>query len=493
MVGFLILGAFGIFFISMAIITTKIFTMNDVDEFVVAGRKLPFGLIAASVMVSWIWTTSLLGAAEAGFWYGIGGGLAFAIGSVIPFIIFLPVVLRLRNVMPHGITFVSFIQQRYGKSVQVILLMFVILLSLYVTVEQLIGVGYALSLTFDISYAWVVIISAVIITLYISIAGLRGSVFNDLFQFFIISIVVFVFLPLILKIYGMDTLYNGLIDVATNQSNPNYNPDVLNPFAPAALRYLIVAMVVSMGFVLLGQGYYQKALAAISNKTLIWAFLVGTVFAWAPIPILFGAILGGTGLSMGITEGVEISVTTDIAAYVFNDFFPATGSIIFSLMIFMAGITTAGNSIVGLQGILVEDIHPKLYRNIETTEKDKINFARKATLVFGLLIIIFAILLEGVSLLYIDILSGIIFATPIGAFVLGLFWKKPNPKVAIASIVIGLAGGIITYLAVSDPDIDYFYGNVVSLVLPFIVVIIGSLASKENFDFEKLKEYRAKK
>lgn len=492
MSGFLVLGAFGLFFISLAIITTKFFAVNDVDEFVVAGRRLPFGLIAASVMVSWIWTTSLLGAAESGMWYGIGGGLAFALGSIIPFLLFLPIVLRLRKLMPYGVTFTSFIHERYGKLVHAILLIFVILLALYVTVEQLVGVGYAISLAFDISYTWVVIISAVIITVYISIAGLRGSIFNDLIQFFVIAGVVFIFLPLILKTYGMETFYNGLIDVASNKENPNYNPDVLNPFAPAALRYLVVAMVVSMGFVLLGQGYYQKALSAISNKTLIWAFLIGTVFAWAPIPILFGAVLGGTGLSMGVVEGVDISVATDVAAYVFNDFFSAAGSIIFSLMIFMAGITTAGNSIVGLQGILVEDIHPIIFRNKKKTDKQKINFARKATLVFGVLIIIFALLLEGVSLLYIDILSGILFATPLGAFILGLFWRKPNASTTIASIVIGLIGGIITYLSINDPDLDYFYGNVVSLVLPFIVIVVGSLFTRNRFDFESLENYRKK-
>lgn len=486
--GFLLLGIFGIFFIGLALITTKYFAMDDVDEFIVAGRRLPFGLIAASVMVSWIWTTSLLGAAEAGMWFGAGGGLAFAVGSFIPFLIFLPIVLRLRKIMPKTITFTTFIQERYGKTVQLIMLVFVILLALYITVEQLIGIGYSISLVFDISYTWVIIISTVIITLYISIAGLRGSIFNDLFQFFIISIVVFVGLPIILKMYGIDALYNGLIDVATNKDNPNYNPDALNLFAPAALRYMVVAMVVSMGFVFLGQGYYQKALAAINNKTLIWSFLVGTVFAWAPIPILFGTVLGGTGLSLGLVEGEQISVSTDVAAYVFNDFLGSSGSIIFSLMVFMAGITTAGNAIVGLQGVLVEDVHPKLFKK-KTTDAEKIKFARTMTLIFGLFVIVFALLLQGVSLLYIDILSGIIFAAPLGAFILGLFWKKTNQTTAILSMVLGIIGGVVTYLLIDDPDVDYFYGNVVSLVLPFVILIVGGLFTKEEYNFDALKDY----
>ncbi|WP_217586097.1 sodium:solute symporter family transporter [Lentibacillus saliphilus] len=490
MEGYLLLGVFGLFFIMLAIITTKLFNINDADEFIVAGRKLPFGLIAASVMVSWIWTTSLLGSAEAGMWYGIGGGMAFAVGSFVPFFFFLPIVLRIRKLMPNGVTFTSFISGRYGKKLQLVFLFFVILLALYVSTEQLIGIGYAISLPFDIPYTAVVIISAVIITLYISIAGLRGSVFNDLIQFFVISLVAFVFLPLILKNYGFEQLYNGLVDVATNKNNPNYNPDSLNLFAPAALRYLVVAMVVSMGFVLLGQGYYSKAIAAISRKTLIYSFLVGTILAWAPIPILFGTVLGGTGLAMDLVPGEDIRVTTDVAPYVFSEFFSSTGSLIFSLMVFMAGITTAGNSIVGLQGILIEDIHPKIYKGSHASDTQKVRFARIVTLIFGVIIMIFAIVLEGVSLLYIDILSGILFAAPLGAFILGLFWRRPNQTIAIWSIVLGVTGGVLTFLLIDDPDIDYFYGNVVSLVLPFIIVIIGSLFSKEAYHFDQLKHYR---
>src|SRR5699024_1108979 len=204
--GFLVLGVIGIFFIGLAIITTRVFATNEVDEFIVAGRRLPFGLIAASVMVSWIWTTSLLGAAEAGMLYGIGGGLAFSLGSMVPILVFLPVVLRLRNLMPYGVTFTSFVKLRYGKVVQSILLLFLLLFGLYITVDQVIVVGYSFSISVDFSYTIVVISSSVIITAYIIIFGLRGSIFNYLFQFFIIAGVVFIFIPLILKQYCMDTL-----------------------------------------------------------------------------------------------------------------------------------------------------------------------------------------------------------------------------------------------------------------------------------------------
>ena len=71
--GYLILGIFCLYFSSVYPLSSqkKKFPAEGVDDFVAAGRGIPSALIAASVMVSWVWTTTLMGSAEAGmnFWY----------------------------------------------------------------------------------------------------------------------------------------------------------------------------------------------------------------------------------------------------------------------------------------------------------------------------------------------------------------------------------------------------------------------------------------
>lgn len=323
MSGYFILGAFAIVFISLAYFVSKKFPIEGVDDFVVAGRSLPFGIIAASVTVSWIWTTSLMGAAESGFWFGIGGGFGYAIGSFIPFFVFIPLILRMRSIMPKGTTFVEFIEQRYDHSLQKLFFVFAIGVALYISFEQMMGIGYAISLAYDIPYKLVVIIVTSVITLYIAIAGLRGSVINDMIQFFGVTFVCFVLVPIVLTKFGIVNLYDGLKDVATNLSNPNYNPYALTIFNPATMRYLLINLVICMGYVLLDQGYYSKALSTYSKKSLLAAYLIGTILAWAPIPILFGNIFGGIGLAMNLVPGEgALRVSTDVAAYVFGQAFP---------------------------------------------------------------------------------------------------------------------------------------------------------------------------
>lgn len=83
--GYVILAIFAVIFIGISIFVSKKFPIEGVDDFVAAGRGIPSSLVAASVMVSWVWTTTIMGSAEAGMSFGISGGLNYAWGNSIPF------------------------------------------------------------------------------------------------------------------------------------------------------------------------------------------------------------------------------------------------------------------------------------------------------------------------------------------------------------------------------------------------------------------------
>lgn len=486
---FIVFVAFGLLFLALAVVVSKRSTVNDIDDFIVAGRRLPFGIVSASVMVSWLWTTSLLGAAEAGYLFGIGGGFAFAFGSAVPFFVFIPLALRLRRIMPHGTTFLEFVEQRYGRGLQIILLALVVLLTLYIGVEQIIGISYAVSGAYDVPYAAVAVGATAVVVGYIAIAGLRGAVVNDVIQFVVISGVALVLLPIVLHQFGIENLYEGLQRAAHNPGGAVDRPDALNFFAPAAARYFAVALVVSMGFVLLNQGYYSKARATASSRSLFRAYIVGTVFAWAPIPILFGLVLGGIGLAQQLAPGHELGVTTDVAGYVFSHQLSGVGVLLFSLVIFMAGLTTAGNVLAGFQALVAVDLRQRILQRPRDQVRRERRFVRLCTVGFGVAVAVGAVALQGASLLYVDIMSGIVFATPIGALIGGMCSARPTTRVAVTSIVLGLAAGVIGYVVVDDPDVNYFVGNLASLVVPMVVMVVGSAMTRRRFDFEGLAAY----
>lgn len=231
--GYLILAIFAFVFIGISVFVSKKFPVEGVDDFVAAGRGIPASLVAASVMVSWVWTTTIMGAAEAGMSFGVSGGLSYAWGNSIPFFVLIPLVLHLRNKMPKCTTFTEFVEQRYGRTVSKIFFVFGIGVIIYVLIAQGVGIGIVFNSMFGIPYEIGAAIPLAIVTVYISKAGLRGSIFNDVIQFFIISIIMLISIPLILRTLGMENIYNGLVDVVTNPDNINYNPECPSP-PPAA-------------------------------------------------------------------------------------------------------------------------------------------------------------------------------------------------------------------------------------------------------------------
>ena len=488
-VGYIIIAIFSVLFLSISFFVHKRYPSEGVDDFCAAGRKVPFGLITASVMVSWIWTTTIIGSAEAGYDFGISGGLNYSWGAFIPFFVFIPMVMYLRKKMPKCTTFIEFIKQRYGERTSFIFMVFALGLTFYILLEQGIGMGLAFSNIFGMPYQFAAAFPLIILAIYTSQAGLRGSIINDVIMFFILGIILLVTVPITLKTIGLETIYKGLVDVATNPLNVNYNKDALNLASLPGFQYGIVAMVVAMGQIILDQGYYSKAVSTVNTKSLMLAYILGTIVAWAPIPIICGNVFGCTALGLGASVGKELAIPSDASSYIFNLVFGGgAGSIMFVLMVFMAGMTTGNDILSGAQAIFTVDIYKK-YIKKDATEAQQTRFGKKMTLVVGLIMGIIVMFFKGVSLLQIDIFSGIIFAAPCAAFFAGLFFKRTSSRIAVFSIFIGMGSGIVAYFCISDQSINYFIGNICSLLVPVVVIAIGSIFSKESYDFQKLKDY----
>lgn len=117
------------------------------------------------------------------------------------------------------------------------------------------------------------------------------------------------------------------------------------------------------------------------------------------------------------------------------------------------------------------------------------NFGRKIVYAVSALVIVVAILLKGKSLLMMDIFSGILFAAPTSSLIAGMYCKKTSPVIAVVSIVCGLAAGLIAFFVIPNDDINWFVGNILALLVPAVIVIVGSLFSKYEYDFDQLKNY----
>jgi len=490
-VGYLILLSLGVLLFFIASYAIKRHPIKNINNFVIAGRYISFGFLASSVLVAWTWTTTIMGAAEAGMWYGISGGISYSLGASIPFLLFVPLVLRLKRIMPNAVTYTEFVGERYGRVTKDIYFVFAVLVVLYVFIEQLVGIGLVFNNVFGIPFKITVFTVAMIVTSYITKGGIRGAFHNNVVHFFIICTLLGVIFFYVAKYIDIKMIYEGLIDTATNSGSTNYNPSILMLNSISGFKYGVIAIVVAFGQVLLDQGYYSIAMSSVDRKSLIWGFLVGAVFAWMPISIISANLFGHTAIALKLSPGHGINTTTDIATYILAAYCGPAASIIFAIMIFSIGVSTGGNCLVGLQALFAVDYYSSKLKP-DANDDEKIRFGRIITVCIGSLCALIAISLEGISLLKIDMFSGIFFAAPCGALIAGLYSKKVNEKIAVMSIFAGLLSGIGIWVYFGDLNESWFYGCMISLLVPVIIIIVVSFFSKGQFNFAKLRYYKIK-
>lgn len=249
-----------------------------------------------------------------------------------------------------------------------------------------------------------------------------------------------------------------------------------------AFIFIGISVIVSKKFPAEGVDDFVAAGRGIPSALIAASVMV----SWVWTTTLMGS--AEAGMNFGISGGLNYAWGNAVPFFMKLVYGGGLGAIVFVLMVFMAGMTTGGGCLSGLQALFTADFYKK-YINKSASEKQMMSFGKKITFAAGALVIVIALLLKGHSLLMLDIFSGILFAAPASSFVAGVYFKKTTPAIAITSIVCGLGSGLAAYFLIPNDDINWFVGNILALLVPAVIVIIGSLFSRHSFDFKKLEEY----
>ncbi|QOX64672.1 hypothetical protein FRZ06_15645 [Anoxybacterium hadale] len=484
LIGYGILFGFGILFIAIAHTANQRYSHHTLEGFVLAGRALPFGYLSAALFVSWTWTTSIIGSAEAAMQYGISGGINYTLWANLPFLLFIPFVVRLRRLMPEAMTVTEFIGERYNPLLKDIYFVFASVVAMFVLIEQAVGVGMVFEGVFQIPFKVTVFLTIMIVTVYISMAGIRGAVYNSILQFVLINILFLLIIWVVLDKLDLNQIYEVLKQkaYAPDRADPG---EMLRVNSIQGFKYGIIALVVATGQIFLDQGWYSMSLSGSSTKNMVWGLIFGIFILWMPIPLISAVIFGHGSLSLSM--GVEVaSSTSDWPLYFMSHFSNAKYEMVFAMLIFIIGTGASAKCLVGLQALFTVDYYKsKIKRDANTREK--IRFGRIIIVCLGFLCAAIAIALEGIPLLQIDTFCGIFFAAPCGALIGGMYYDKMNGRVALVSIVLGLVAGFGTWLFREN---GWFVGSILSLIVPVIVILAGALFEKDRYNFYRLRQYR---
>jgi Na+/proline symporter len=112
--------------------------IKTLEGFMLAGRNVGLALGTATAMATWVTTNTTMAAPQFALQLGIWGMLGYSLGSV-GLMLFAPLAVRIKQLMPTGFTSGDFIRLRYGVWTWRIFL----LISLVYAIGWLIGLGMA--------------------------------------------------------------------------------------------------------------------------------------------------------------------------------------------------------------------------------------------------------------------------------------------------------------------------------------------------------------
>ena len=441
--------------------------IHSADDFMVAGRRLPWFVLAATLAATEVGGGSSMGVVKKA--YGEWGlGAAWYIWTMaLTFLVFAllaPVLTRTRcRTIPQ------YFCQRYGKSSAAITSLLMIAALVGLTAVQMVASGLVVSVMTGVDFGPAVITAGVVVTVYTYWGGMWSVSLTDFVQWFFIVFGLAAAIPFALSQGG------GAQQVLA--SLPPGATSLLSKIGVGEILSLCAIYVTSF---LVGQEAMQRLYSAKDERHARRGALATSGFY-----LLFGFIppaLGLIALSLtrqGILSVDELTRLGDNAVLPLLAqacLPPALTGVLFAGLI-SATMSSADSNLLGAASIWANDLAP-MWRRSSLSPQQSIKDSRRAVLVIGAAATMVA------ALNFEDLIEVLKFAFGLRAagtffpFVLGHFWDRGSRAGALASLV-GATGLMALLLAAGikplglDPVLP-------ALALGLALFVGGSLAIKDR-------------
>lgn len=431
------------------------------NDFLVAGRRLGPIMVAGTLAATQVGGGSTMGVAQNAYgswgissaWYIIAMAIAFLIIAFIA-----PMLRRSQEK-----TVPEYFRWRYGKGNGFVTAIIMIPPQLGDAVVQFTATGILLSVLTGWSFSVCTIISSVIIILYSYLGGLYSVTMTDVIQWVIIVIGTIITIPYAIHAVGG---YHTVISSVPAAS--------LNPIKGIGYGTIISLIVMYLASFLVGQETIQKIYSCKTEKVAKQASLIcsGMYLLFAFVPAFLGiiclaAVNNGVISKTLIEQNGGRYVLPTLGLYVL----PKVIMGFLAAALASATMSSASSDLLGAASIWANDIY-KQNINKKAVDKDIINQAKWALIVFGI-ITMFTSLLNFQNLIKVLMFCFTLkSAGSIFPYVFGHFWKKASKTGSYLSIILSS----IVVIAMENFGIKFFSLEAIfpGLIVGFISFVLGS-------------------
>ncbi len=438
------------------------------EDYVLAGRSLPFYMALATVFATWFGSESILGAstkfAEGGFGNVIEDPFGAALCLIIAGIFF--------NRKLYNLSFLTigdYFKNRYNTIIAVFLSVAIIISYFGWVAAQFLALGLVISTVIPtLSLQWAILFAAALVTFYTFFGGMYSVALLDTIQ----SVVIIVGLGAIFA-YALSKI--GGMDALIAQTPPDFWRVV--PESKQSLTEWIIfvtaLMTIGLGSIP-QQDIYQRAMSAKSATISVWASVIGGLlyFSIVLIPLLIA------GVARILYPNVLASDPQNLILTLVGDHTPLLIQVLFFGALVSAIISTASGALLAPGTLLAENVIKLFFSDI--SDRFRLHIIRIAVIFIAFGGVILA--LKDNARIY-ELVSSAYSVTLVAGFIplaVGLYSKKANSFGALVSIIAGISVWQYWEYFVTSDIPGTFMGFVASAIGMVLGTILGRFIKREE-------------
>jgi len=393
-------------------------------DFFVAGRRLSWPLIGATMLASNIGAGATVGATglayqegvSAWFWNGSAG-----VGSLVLAFVIGPRMWRLAADRGY-LTVGDFLEDRYSQRVRIVVTSLIWIGTLFILAGQLLAGAAVFTVVAGMPKWAGVLIGGIVMTGYFSAGGLLSSVWVNAVQLVVTFVGFAVAIPLLISSAG------GLDGLA---SIPGVAPTYFDPLYSAGAMSGFTLLLLSAPNFMVSPGLVQKTYAADSARAVRLGVgaNAAALMLFACIPVVLG--MTARAVFPGIENPNQVLPTVLLYGL------PAGIGALALAAVFSAEVSTCDVILFMLATSLSQDLY-KRFINPDASPDRVLLVARLAALVGGAAGVLLAIFLLDSIIGALSIFYAVIGATLLVPVLGGLFVKRAGPAEALTSIACGM-------------------------------------------------------
>jgi SSS family transporter len=434
-------------------------------DYLVAGRSLPLYVNVATVFATWFGAETVLSVSATFAKDGLNGVPGDPFGASLCLVLAALLFARLFYRM-NLLTIGDFYRLRYGKAVEVMTSVAIVLSYLGWTSAQLTALGLVIHLLTGgaVELNTAIMIGAGVVLIYTTFGGMWSVAITDLFQ----TVIIVIGLSLVAWIVG--DLAGGPQKVIA-QAAADGKLTMFPASIDAAALWAMAGAFFAFAFGSIPQqDVFQRMTSAKDEDTAVRGTVIGGLvyfcFAFVPMFIANSALLADPGLSalFSSEDGREIQrILPDLVL----GRMPMWAQIMFFGALLSAILSTAAGALLAPTATFTENILRPFAPRMD--DRRFLLILRLVLVIFTTCALLFA--MNSRSTMY-EMVQNAYNVTLTGAFVplfAGAYWKRANTQGAICAVVFGIGTWLVADLVAADalvpPNLVGFFASVIGMVL----------------------------